>query len=91
MKRSKSPLNKSHSKTSPNKKNLQITTKEGGRNKKDGPFADCKLTTPTSISMLNSFLIKNADKSFDQYYNHMKKRKTQNNYSTATASQGHHG
>jgi hypothetical protein len=34
-----------------------------------------ELTTPTSISMLNSFIIKNADQSFDHYYASMKKRK----------------
>lgn len=34
-----------------------------------------QLTTPTSISMMNSFIIKNADTSFDQYYTSMKKRK----------------
>lgn len=31
--------------------------------------------SPTSEKMLNSFLIKNADQSFDSYYNQMKKRK----------------
>ena len=36
-----------------------------------------KLTSPTSISMKNSFLIKNADQSFDTYYGIMKKRKGQ--------------
>lgn len=34
-----------------------------------------QLTTPTSISMMNSFVIKNADQSFDHYYASMKKRK----------------
>jgi hypothetical protein len=33
------------------------------------------LESPTSISMKNSFIIKNADASFDHYYNSMKKRK----------------
>lgn len=33
-----------------------------------------QLTTPTSISMINSFIIKNADTSFDYYYASMKKR-----------------
>jgi len=33
------------------------------------------LGTPTSISMQNRFIIKNADPSFDQYYQQMKKRK----------------
>lgn len=41
------------------------------------------LESPTSISMKNSFIIKNADPSFEQYYNLMKKRKnllTQNSF-----------
>lgn len=35
-----------------------------------------ELLTPTSISMKNTFIIKNADSSFDQYYQMMKKRKS---------------
>jgi hypothetical protein len=38
-------------------------------------LAGIQLTTPTSISMMNSFIIKNADTSFDHYYSSMKKRK----------------
>jgi hypothetical protein len=33
------------------------------------------LLTPTSIQLKNAFIIKNADASFDHYYNMMKKRK----------------
>ena len=33
------------------------------------------LSSPTSVSMQNSFIIKNADKSFDDYYQQMRKRK----------------
>ena len=33
------------------------------------------LISPTSISMQNSFIIKNADESFDAYYAQMRKRK----------------
>lgn len=33
------------------------------------------LTTPTSVTMINSFLIKNADQSFDAYFATMKKRR----------------
>jgi hypothetical protein len=33
------------------------------------------LASPTSINMKNSFIIKNADESFDAYYHIMKKRK----------------
>jgi len=34
-----------------------------------------RLSSPTSVSMQNSFIIKNADESFDVYYQSMKKRK----------------
>lgn len=33
------------------------------------------LASPTSISMQNSFIIQNADESFDAYFHTMKKRK----------------
>ena len=33
------------------------------------------LASPTSITMQNSFIIKNADESFDAYYQQMRKRK----------------
>ena len=33
------------------------------------------LGTPTSVTMMNTFIIKNADHSFDQYHASMKKRK----------------
>lgn len=46
----------------------QDTTKESE--------AGSELLTPTSISMKNAFIIKNADSSFDQYYQMMKKRKS---------------
>lgn len=42
---------------------------ETGGEKQDG------LSSPTSISMQNTFLIKNADHSFDAYYQQMRKRK----------------
>jgi len=35
-----------------------------------------ELLTPTSISMKNAFIIKNADASFDHYFHMMKKRKS---------------
>lgn len=34
-----------------------------------------ELLTPTSITMKNAFIIKNADSSFDHYFHMMKKRK----------------
>ncbi|MFS8160533.1 MAG: hypothetical protein ACMG6E_10090 [Candidatus Roizmanbacteria bacterium] len=55
-----SPAKKGHLKSPSGKKNEE---EEKG------------LTSPTSISMYNSFIIKNADESFDQYYHQMRKRK----------------
>jgi len=49
--------------TSPPKKVQDTTTQKEG------------LSSPTSVSMQNSFIIKNADESFDVYYHSMKKRK----------------
>jgi len=43
---------------------------EGGVSKKEST-----LSSPTSISMQSTFIIKNADESFDAYYAQMKKRK----------------
>ena len=51
---------------SPKKKILALRSKE--------EVQVIKLESPTSISMKNSFLIKNADPSFDKCYNQMKKR-----------------
>ena len=45
------------------------TVREGGAKNRDG------LGTPTSVTMMNTFIIKNADQSFDQYAQQMKKRK----------------
>lgn len=39
------------------------------------------LSSPTSISMKDSFIIKNADTSFDAYYKSMQKRKHAGNFS----------
>ena len=52
------------------KKTMQLTETGTGEETKDNA-----LTTPTSISMQNSFIIKNADDTFDAYYHQMKKRK----------------
>lgn len=43
-----------------------------------------QLESPTSVSMKNSFIIKNADPSFEQYYNSMRKKRT--NAANAAAS-----
>lgn len=48
--------------------------REGGESKRDG------LGTPTSVTMMNTFIIKNADQSFDQYHQQMKKRKQFGNF-----------
>lgn len=41
---------------------LDKTTRKEGENRRDG------LGTPTSVTMMNTFIIKNADQSFDQYH-----------------------
>ena len=46
------------------------TEKEDKEEKKESGLA-----TPTSISMQNTFIITNADESFDNYFHMMKKRK----------------
>lgn len=46
------------------------------------------LSSPTSISMASSFIIKNADPSFDHYYQSMKKRKA---HGGLTNTYGHDG
>ena len=68
------------------KVNLNQSTVQGqSRNQKGtmNAITGIQLTTPTSISMMNSFIIKNADTSFDQYYTTMKKRKQTHNQSNA--------
>lgn len=44
-------------------------------NDKNKETSTVELESPTSISMKNSFIIKNADPSFDSYYNSMRKKK----------------
>ena len=72
--------------------NLNTSTTVNSRNNKQitQSMVGIQLTTPTSISMMNSFIIKNADTSFDQYYTSMKKRKqiqnTSFNPATSTAN-----
>ena len=46
---------------------------------KEGANVHIELESPTSISMKNSFIIKNADPSFETYYKQMAKRKFNNN------------
>lgn len=44
-------------------------------NGKDNQIVHIELESPTSISMKNSFIIKNADPSFDSYYRQMTRRR----------------
>ena len=45
------------------------------REAEKNPLEDSMLTSPTSLSMKNSFLIKNSNKGFDNYYNSLKRRR----------------
>jgi len=55
-----------------NKLNLTAKARRAGKSPKKGTEAkeekESGLASPTSISMQNSFIIKNADESFDAYY-----------------------
>ncbi len=61
------------------KKNTNVSLDKTATAKKDATAKDDKkdsgLASPTSISMQNSFIIQNADESFDAYFHTMKKRK----------------
>ena len=61
------------------KKGASIQPDKTATAKKDTTGKDDKketgLASPTSISMQNSFIIQNADESFDAYFHTMKKRK----------------
>ena len=57
---------------------MTAKARKAGNDAKKGEGKDEKesgLASPTSISMQNSFIIKNADESFDAYYTQMRKRK----------------
>ena len=54
-------------------------SKDAHGHHKDGANVHIELESPTSISMKNSFIIKNADPSFETYYKQMAKRKFNNN------------
>lgn len=60
------------------------TVKDEKKKEKDG------LSSPTSISMRDSFIIKNADQSFDLYYQSMKKRKHQGVFSNTYGNDNTH-
>ena len=61
------------------KLNLTAKARKAGKSPKKGAEGkdekESGLASPTSISMQNSFIIKNADESFDAYYTQMRKRK----------------
>ena len=46
-----------------------------GGEEKEGTKKNSGLASPTSITMQQTFLIKNADESFDAYHQQMRKRK----------------
>ena len=46
-----------------------------GHHKEEKEHVTIELQSPTSISMKNSYIIKNADPSFEAYYNSMKKKR----------------
>lgn len=56
---------------SPTKKGAQASAGD----KSAGTGDEKGLSSPTSVSMQNSFIIKNADESFDQYFQQMKRRR----------------
>lgn len=54
---------------SPSKKKPVVKEEDENEKKESG------LASPTSISMQNSFIIKNADESFEAYFQQMRRRK----------------
>ena len=69
----KKTLNKGATMTSKKAATVDKTVKK--EDKKETEKKDSGLASPTSISMQNSFIIQNADESFDAYFHTMKKRK----------------
>lgn len=57
------------------KKSMKIKPKISPSKKKESEKQESGLVSPTSIQMQNTFIIKNADESFDAYYAQMRKRK----------------
>ena len=62
------------------------TKKKGDHDTKDNK--ESGLASPTSVTMQTSFIIKNADESFDAYAQQMKKRKLGNNIDGMGGSMG---
>lgn len=65
---------------SPSKKSKDATVEGQVANQNPEKANNEGLTSPTSVSMRDSFIIKNADESFDAYYAQMRKRKHQGNF-----------
>ena len=61
---------------SPTKLRMQGSSDgQGGASSKPKDQSRDGLGSPTSVTMMNTFIIKNADQSFDQYHSMMKKRR----------------
>ena len=71
----KSKANSPSRKTSIARKAAAEKKAASGENAKESKEEEKSLTSPTSIQMASSFIIKNADQSFDTYYHQMKRRK----------------
>lgn len=63
------------------RKQKQLKALKKKRENEKNPLEDSMLTSPTSLSMKNSFLIKNSGKGFDNYFNTHKRRKMGASYS----------
>mmetsp|Transcript_322 Transcript_322/g.360 ORF Transcript_322/g.360 Transcript_322/m.360 type:complete len:183 (+) Transcript_322:703-1251(+) len=57
------------------RKQKQLKALKKKRNNDKNPLEDSMLTSPTSLSMKNSFLINNTGKGFENYFQTNKKRK----------------
>jgi hypothetical protein len=57
------------------RKQRQMKMLKKKRENEKNPLEDSMLTSPTSLSMKNSFLIKNSNKGFDNYFATQKRRK----------------
>jgi hypothetical protein len=63
--------------TAKKRRPARISTGGGGQHGTGGGHGErehVELSSPTSISMKNSYIIKNADPSFDAYYKNMNRR-----------------
>lgn len=70
-----SPARKSKASSPSRKASVAKQAANAKKGEKKDTEEEKSLTSPTSISMASSFIIKNADASFDTYYHQMKRRK----------------